>query len=312
MPRNPYIRDVQREQEFLEDINVEVIRAMGRNVYYIPRTLNNEDKIFGEDPTDSFDTAYLIEMYHEDGQAFGGEGDTIGKFGIDVRDTATFRVARRTFMQQVTKQNGELTRPMEGDLIYYPLSDTIFQITFVEHENPLYQLGQLYSFVLFVETFAYNNESFNTGMCEVDECFAAQRRQTAEIFTMADWGGVAGSTSNYFIGETVFQVGGTWGLPAIIGHATAKAQVIDWDSTDALLTVGNVSGTFLDGAAQSIKGSSSRGERFLGTTAPADFGVQINTQNEEMQGDNETIQLEIKEEDLIDFSETDPFSEGNF
>ena len=163
MPRNPYIRDNQREQKLLEDLNVETIRSMGRDVYYIPRTLNNQDKIFGEDASSSFNSAYLIDMYHEDSQAFGGEGDIIGKFGIDVKDRASFRVARRTFMQEVTKRNSFIDRPREGDLIYYPLSGSLFEITFVEHENPLYQLGQLYSFVLFVETFAYNNEDFATG-----------------------------------------------------------------------------------------------------------------------------------------------------
>ena len=126
MPRNPYIRDVQSEQELLEDLNVETIRAMVRDVYYLPRTLNNQDKILGEDPTASFDRAYLIDIYHEDAQAFGGEGDIIGKFGIDVKDRASFRIARRTFLQEVTKRDSELNRPKEGDLIYYPVFVTTY------------------------------------------------------------------------------------------------------------------------------------------------------------------------------------------
>ena len=322
MPRNPYIRDVRSEQELLEDLNVETIRAMGRDVYYLPRTLNNQDKIFGEDPTASFDTAYLIDIYHEDAQAFGGEGDVIGKFGIDVKDRASFRIARRTFLQEVTKRNGELDRPKEGDLIYYPLSDTLFEITFVEHEDPLYQLGALYSFVIFTETFAYNNEDFHTGICEIDDCFAAARKERAQVFTMGVWSGVPGTTSNYFDGENVYQVGGTYGTPAIYGNATATAQVIEWDPNSLELTVGNISGKFVSSYADSwgdlvintIKGDYSNAERVLneGRTAEADFFSQINVQSDVLEGDNEELNLEAEKEDLIDFSDKDPFSEGDY
>ena len=131
----------------------------------------------GEAPNSSFNSAYLIEMYHEDATAFGGEGDIIGKFGIEAKDRASFRVAIATFVDIVTRQDGEVCRPREGDLIYYPLSGSLFEISFVEHENPLYQLGNLYSYVLFVETFAYNNEDFSTGVCDVDACFEDLRKQ---------------------------------------------------------------------------------------------------------------------------------------
>ena len=99
MPRNPYIRDNANEQNLIEDLTVEVIRAMGRDVYYIPRTLNAQDSLYGEDTLSTFENAYLLEMYHENSTAFGGEGDIVSKFGIDVRDTAAFRVAKRTFEQ---------------------------------------------------------------------------------------------------------------------------------------------------------------------------------------------------------------------
>ena len=328
MPRNPYIRDNQREQKLLEDLNVETIRSMGRDVYYIPRTLNNQDKIFGEDASSSFNSAYLIDMYHEDSQAFGGEGDIIGKFGIDVKDRASFRVARRTFMQEVTKRNSFIDRPREGDLIYYPLSGSLFEITFVEHENPLYQLGQLYSFVLFVETFAYNNEDFATGICDIDECFEAARKQQAQIITLGDWSGVPGYTENYFKGEIVYQVDGKWGddETAIFGKATATAEVIDWDAETLELTVGNVNGTFNPTVEpivgdeleiQTIRGHSSNAERIMpieesNPVNDADFFTQTNTVTDELAGDNEEINLEIEKNDLIDFNDDNPFSEGSY
>ena len=323
MPRNPYIRDNQREQNLLEDLNVEMMRAMGRDVYYIPRTLNAQDPILGEDSISSFNEAYLIDMYHEDSQAFGGEGDIIGKFGIDIKDRASFRVAKRSFFQEITKRNSFIDRPREGDLIYYPLSGSLFEITFVEHESPLYQLGQLYSFVLFTEMFAYNNEDFATGICDIDECFEAARKQRAQVITLGEWSGVPGYTENYFKGEIVYQVDGESGTDndAILGKATATAEVIEWDAETLELTVGNMNGTFKttdDGPKpQTIRGNSSGAERFVPATAvepivDADFFTQINTVTDELEGDNEEINLDIENNDLVDFSENDPFSEGKF
>jgi hypothetical protein len=302
---------------------------MGRDVYYIPRTLNDQDVIFGEDATSSFNSAYLIDMYHEDSQAFGGEGDIIGKFGIDVKDRASFRVARRTFMQEVTKRNSFIDRPREGDLIYYPLSGSLFEITFVEHENPLYQLGQLYSFVLFVETFAYNNEDFATGICDIDECFEAARKQRAQVITLGEFTGIPGYTENYFKGEIVYQVDQSSGNDenAILGNATATAEVIDWDPETLELTIGNVNGTFEpsnDGGiaegepiVRTIRGNSSNAERIVPPFAQqpindADFFTQINTVSDELEGDNEEINLEIEKDDLVDFNDDNPFSEGSY
>lgn len=323
MPRNPYIRDSQREQKLLEDLNVETIRAMGRDVYYIPRTLNNQDIILGEDATASFDSAYLIDVYHEDAQAFGGEGDIIGKFGIDVKDRASFRIARRTFMQEVTKRDSIIDRPREGDLIYYALSGTLFEITFVEHEDPLYQLGALYSYVIFTETFTYNNEDFSTGICDIDECFEAARKERAQVIQVGPWSGTDGTVDEFYKGEVVYQVKDVIGNEAIFGNATASAEVIDWNPETLELTLGNINGTFefsqggIEIVNQVIKGNSSNAERFMKQidTVPqkdADFFSQINTVSDELQGDNEEINLEIQENDLIDFSDKDPFSEGDF
>ena len=307
MPRNPYIRDNANEQNLIEDLTVEVIRAMGRDVYYIPRTLNAQDALYGEDSLSTFDAAYLLEMYHEDSNSFGGEGDIVSKFGIDVRDTAAFRVARRTFEQYVTKKDGVLTRPNEGDLIYYPLSGSLFEITFVEHENPLYQAGALYSFVIFVETFVYNNETFNTGVKDIDTCFEKERKKTAQLFTV---GSVVGDATGTFIdGEKIYQVSGTYGVGSNIQNSTGKADILSISGNT--LTIAPITGSFLTGT-ESIIGDSSGAERLLSATGDADFNVQINTVDESTMGDNEEIDFEVQDEGLIDFSDTDPFSEGRF
>tara|TARA_R110002012_G_scaffold294896_1_gene491232 strand:- start:1902 stop:2840 length:939 start_codon:yes stop_codon:yes gene_type:complete len=312
MAQNPYIRDVNNEQNLLEDLNAEFIRALGRNCYYIPRTLNNYDSLYGEDATASFDQAYLIEMYMENPQSFGGDGDIVGKFGIDLRDKATFRMATRTFEREVTKRDSNIIRPREGDLIYYVLSDTLFEITFVEHENPLYQLGNLYSFLAFSELFAYNNEEFDTGICEIDECFARERKQRAQVISVGEPTGVQNTTSDFLEGEVVYQVAGEFGTFATIDKATATAEVIKWSNSQNELTVGNITGTFLRDVNTSIKGEESKAERFVLGTENADFFNQINTEDESLQGDNEEIELEIEKDDIIDFSPKDPFSGGNY
>jgi hypothetical protein len=312
MAQNPYIRDVNNEQNLLEDLNAEFIRALGRNCYYIPRTLNNYDPLYGEDATASFNQAYLIEMYMENPQSFGGDGDIVGKFGMDLRDKATFRVATRTFEREVTKRNSDIFRPREGDLIYYVLSDSLFEITFVEHENPLYQLGNLYSFLCFSELFAYNNENFDTGICEIDECFARERKQRAQVITVGDPTGVGNTTSDFLEGEVVYQVAEEFGTFATIDKATATAEVIDWKSSESELIIGNITGTFLRDTNTSIKGVESNAERFVLGTENADFFNQINTEDESLQGDNEEIELEIEKDNIIDFSPKDPFSGGNY
>ena len=100
MPRNPYIRDNANEQNLIEDLTVEVIRAMGRDVYYIPRTLNAQDAIYGEDTLSTFENAYLLEMYHEDSTSFGGEGDIVSKFENSVDKVAEARKINKEELYQ--------------------------------------------------------------------------------------------------------------------------------------------------------------------------------------------------------------------
>ena len=113
---------------------------------------------------------YSVEMYIENTEGFEGEGDLLSKFGVEVRDQATFVLSRRTWNRFVSLDQNLVTstRPQEGDLIYFPLGNQIFEIRFVEHENPFYQLGKLNVFKLQCETFEYSHESFDTGIAELD------------------------------------------------------------------------------------------------------------------------------------------------
>ena len=164
-------RGVRSEQNLLEDLTIESLKMYGQDVYYLPRTIVNEDTIFGDDIPSSFNSSYQIEMYIENTEGFDGEGDLFTKFGVEIRDQATFVMARRRWDQTVSSYNNEIDggRPREGDLIYLPMSRSLFQIMHVEHEQPFYQLNNLYAYKMRAELFEYNDENLDVGVDAIDD-----------------------------------------------------------------------------------------------------------------------------------------------
>ena len=166
MALNPYIRvnskTYQPERNLIEDLTVEAIKIYGHEIYYIPRSLVTRDDLFGESRYSRFNTFKMIEMYMDTTTAFEG-GDTFTKFGFEIRDSVKFTVSRKRFKRETT-----MDRPLEGDLLFLPMSKGLFEVKFVEHENPFYQLGKLYSFQLTCELFQYSEEDFDTGIPELD------------------------------------------------------------------------------------------------------------------------------------------------
>ena len=193
MATNPYINLTSRtlEQNLIEDVTVEIIQGMGQDCYYIPRKYFNIDKIFGEDPASSFEKLYTIEMYILSFKGFEGT-DIITQFGIEIKDKINLLMARKRFREQVTNYDNNITRPREGDLIYFPLSKSLFEINFVEHENPLYPLGKLYSYQITAELFSYSYEKMATPNTNVNSPYTSTK-------------GLSGSTiipKNNIIGTT--------------------------------------------------------------------------------------------------------------
>lgn len=163
MAINPYINltNYTPEQNLVEDITVELIQGVGQDCLYVPRKALNIDRLFGEDPTSYFEKTYTLEMYIQSYKGFEGT-DVITQFGIEIKDKISLLMARKRFKQQVTDADPTITRPREGDLIYFPLSKSLFEINFVEHENPLYPLGKLYSYQITAELFTYSYEKLVT------------------------------------------------------------------------------------------------------------------------------------------------------
>ena len=171
MPRNVYFSQaVKSEQNLYEDLIVESLKIYGQDVYYIPRTILSRDNILGEDRASKFDDAYLIEAYIENVEGFEGAGDLYQKFGLEIRDEATFVISRRQWQKLVGFYNNQVEdgKPKEGDLLFLPLSNTFFEIMFVEHEQPFYQLSNLPVFKLQCSMFEYNDEDFETGIDAID------------------------------------------------------------------------------------------------------------------------------------------------
>ena len=155
------------EQNLIEDLMIESIKVYGQDMFYLPRKYVNYDQLYTEDDASIYDRAYGVEFYIKSVDGFQGDGDFLSKFGVEIRDRVTFTVARRVFSQEVAVNEGTV-RPLEGDLIYFPLNKKIFKITFVEHESIFYQLGALQVFDVVCELFEYSNETFSTGIPEID------------------------------------------------------------------------------------------------------------------------------------------------
>ena len=171
MPTNVYFDTGTRpEQNLYEDLMIEQLKIYGQDVFYIPRTLVKEDELFGEDTLSKFGDAYLIEMYFENVEGYEGEKEIMSKFGLQMNEDVTFVVARRRFEQLVSHDSNLIvkTRPNEGDLVYFPKVNKIFEISFVDHDDPFYQVHNVPAFKLKCKTFEYGGEDIDTGITEID------------------------------------------------------------------------------------------------------------------------------------------------
>lgn len=155
------------EQSLIEDLVIESIKIYGHDLWYCPRTIVAKDDILNEDPLSTYNDSYQIEMYIKNVEGFEGEGDFLSKFNIQIRDEITFTVARKVY-QETVGDFEDNDRPFEGDLIFMPLTNKVYQIKFVEHEPVFYQNGALQMFDIRCELFEYSNEDLNTGLPYVD------------------------------------------------------------------------------------------------------------------------------------------------
>ena len=179
------------EQRLVEDLIIESLKIYGHDIFYLPRTSVKQDDVLGEDTLAQFTHAYPIEMYLTDAKGWTGEQELFTKFGIEVKDTATFVVSKRRWEESIAQQSPVLqlpNRPAEGDLLYFQKTDSMFEIKFVEHLDPFYQLGKFYVYNLQVELYRYSSEIVDTGIDEIDDDFAIASSDVFEFNVLSQAG----------------------------------------------------------------------------------------------------------------------------
>ena len=274
---------VSTEQGLIQSLVDEQIKLFGSDVYYLPRKMIKDvplnDVLYSE-----FKTQYMIEMLLINVEGFGSApSEFISKFGLRITDEITMVVSQNRW-SQVFQEFADITtvdgRPNEGDLIYLPLTEDLYEIKFVEREAPFYQLGKNYIYTMTAELYELGNDEFETGIEEIDEI--------EEIFAPSitiDMDPQA--TTHYIQGETV--TGGTTGT---------TAEVSFWDRDNHTLTLINRNGNFTPG--ETITGSES------GVVQDSVEVDNLTLENVEY-ADNKYI--ETTADDLLDFTERNPFGE---
>lgn len=261
------------------DLITESIQIYGENVYYIPREgYASMDKLFGELANSKFTSAYLIDVFITNVEGYEGDGDFFSKFGLEVRDSANFVISWRTFNQFVP--NSIRTRPREGDLLYVPILQKIFEVKFVEEELLFFSLGRSnpYIYELRCENFRYSNENIATGVDDVDQV-AIDAAYSQELF-------LSTGSGDYIIGETVSQANNAF-----------TAKISDWNGLSKILTV-----HFISGEAQAnvaLVGTISNTSYMIAVTEDMDTVARDDMY------DNRILQTEANT--IIDLTETSPF-----
>ncbi len=304
MARNVYFSQaVKSEQNLYEDLIIESLKIYGQDAYYLPRTIVTRDDVLGEATGSKFDDAYIIETYIEDVEGFAGSGDLYSKFGLEIRDEATFIISKRQWNKLIGVWNNTVDYPVpnEGDIIFLPMTNKFFEIMFVEHEQPFYQLSNLPVYKLQCSLYEYNEEDFETGIDAID--ITQQKlsyQQTIDYSTS--------SNNHYTVGEIVSQVVSS-GITV-----TAEVQTVTKTSdTAGTITVSNigVSGTttatdFIVSGTIPLTGNSSS----VSCNITKIYDIGDNSENVfPSDGGAENVAFEVSADGFLDFTESNPFGD---
>ena len=298
---------VKSEQDLYEDLVTESIKIFGQDVVYLPREQIAEDDLLNE-TWNEYTQAYPIEMWLENAEGFEGDGNLLGKFGLEIRDQANFVVTKRRWENVVGSAASGITsftQPREGDLLYMTMTSRLFEIKYVEPKSPFYQLSKLPSYTLTAELFEYNDEHFDTGWDEIDQIEWKNATSYSYIvsgavaYTLGEkvtqWTGVNdgdGDPINVQGYVSGWEAGGVNRVTIISPHqsingdGTFKTFFVDADANQKL--VGTESGT-----AQNITTDQS--------------GTVKTFYNEDPFADND--EFEVAGDSVIDFTESNPFGD---
>ena len=266
------------EQGLIQDLVDEQIKLFGSDVKYIPRIMV-QDSVMNDVTLSKFTTIYTVEMLLQNVEGFGGVGAELAtKFGLRVTDEATFIVSVNRWAEVDAANPALPDRPNEGDIIHYPLTGDNYEIKFVEKEMPFFQLGKVYFYTITTEIMERGNTVFDTGDAAVD-----QLEREAYTFPIT----LINVTGTFAEGEDFTSSGGGTGT------------VVSFDAATGKLVVVYPTGGFQEG--ETVTGPNGTGEIQSFTT------IQV----ESVQYDDNAV-IEFKADDVIDFSERNPFGEiGN-
>ena len=204
MALNPFfLQGSQGEQRLVQNLINEQLKIYGIEVTFIPRKFVNQKTIIEEVQASKFDDNFLIEAYVENFDGYAGAGDVLTKFGMSLRDEVTLTISKERFEAFIAPfmsadDDIELaSRPREGDLVFFPLGQRLFEIKFVEHEDPFYQLGKTYVYKLKCELFEYEDEVIDTSIEAID----TQVEDVGYITTLQLVGVGRTATANAVIGS---------------------------------------------------------------------------------------------------------------
>lgn len=296
MARNLYFSDaVRSEQNLYEDIVIESLKIYGQDVYYLPRDIVNEDKILGDDIPSRFNSSYKIEMYIENTEGFDGEGDLFTRFGVEIRDEATFVVSKKRWNSAVRQWDTEITavRPLEGDLIYLPMTNKLFQISHVEHEQPFYQLSNLPVFKLRANLFEYNDEDLDTGIEAIDDIEKDYAYKYILTLNRNSDTIEAGNTVSMLLDSATNLT--MTGEVAAFSDSDSKLHVIHAGASDGKYH------TFLPTYNISISGSYRQ---------DSDFTVSVVTEENQISANEQNTDFSTGSVNFLDFSENNPFGDA--
>lgn len=277
------------EQYLLEDLIIESIQHYGTDVYYLPRELVNRDDVFLDDTSSLFARAFKIEVYIENTDGFEGDRDLFTKFGVEIRDAATFIMSRRRWKSVVVPFQDSAEpwyRPREGDLLFLPLSKSMFQIMKVEDESPFYQLKNLPTFRMMCELFEYNDEDFDTELPAIDDMeqfFAYQYVLTLDS-----------ATGTFYHNNTVSQINSDY---------TITGEVVKWDAPTSKLYLAHVGSS--DGEYRSFQTGV-----VVGTADSSAYGTpSLVEELQKIQQEAQNDTFGTLDDDFIDWSESNVFGD---
>jgi hypothetical protein len=278
----------KNEQGLIEDLIVESIKIQGFDAYYLPNDNDvARDLLFGEDPTKKFQTAFPVEMYLSNFTEYGGDREMFTKFGLEIKNTVSVIVSKRSFTQRVPQNT--FTRPREGDLVYIPVLNGVgelYEIKFTNQNKDFSMLGRKvpYFYELDLEKFKYSNEVISTGVPDID-IVVTESSYTINL-------NMDSGTGNYLSGEIIYQ-----SPDGTFANAITYATTQLWSAVTNTLSVTNIFGEFL--SAHPIIGETSNAQYNLFGYDP----LQDNVKDENY--DNQFISISASS--ITDTSEINPF-----